>query len=231
MKRIGYFFIAAGSILILLVSGCGDDSPTQGTINGNQYLVISGKLPIDAAGINKSINFALKDGKTPITSLTETKANADSTFKLTVPPPIGKELKPITEFFIDLGSQEAPQISNPKAKFIQGVIALLREGKQYGAARWISVVNDSSTDLPGNYKAHYYYFDRDVEIKGTVVSAMNGPIDYNFSAKAGWNIIYYRRAPNVNDAYVNKTQHTDGYYECAIYAQLTDFIQDDYYNY
>ncbi|HEX3073516.1 MAG TPA: hypothetical protein VHP30_07880, partial [Ignavibacteriales bacterium] len=163
-------------------------------------------------------------GKVPITSLDKSKIGADSSFTLTAFPLSRAELKPIAEFFEYQDYEEVPQISDPNAKFQKGMVTLLYADKQIGQRLWRGSVWDSTLSSWGVYNDTYYYFDRDVEIKGKLAAPSRPSIQYNISAKAGWNIILRRYMYGELDSYVSKEKDTDGTYAWIIFMFPSDSL-------
>ncbi|HEX2985155.1 MAG TPA: hypothetical protein VHO28_16570 [Ignavibacteriales bacterium] len=217
-RLIYLLFIAT---LAAFAAGCNDDSPTQNS-GAAGSLEITGKALIGRAG--EEIGFSIFDGKVPITSLDKSKIGTDSSFTLSVPPLSRAKLKPIAEFFEYQDYEEVPQISDPNAKFQKGMVTLLYADKQIGQRLWRGSVWDSTLSSWGVYNDTYYYFDRDVEIKGKLAAPSRPSIQYNISAKAGWNIILRRYMYGELDSYTSKAKDTEGTYVWITFMLPSDSL-------
>lgn len=211
MKLSIYFlFIAA------LAAGCNDDSPTQSGDSGLNF-VIRGDLPGTWNSESELISLFKTGGTYAVNSLASARIDTSGAFTLAVPPPAETELRTI-DWMIAYPIRTRLQISDPSAKFMEGDLVLLYNGKHCGDAQPVS------SDSSGKYKDFYYYFDRDVEIKGKADS-YGKYTEYNISAKKGWNIIHKKEAPADSSFYLNNIKIQNIYYECTQFIIIPDSLK------
>lgn len=208
MKPSTSMFLLTLFISVLLISGCGEDSPTQ-SVNDSPQFIISGELPGSYSG-NGYISLFKTGGVYAVNSLASARIDTSGLFSLAVPPP-SDELKSIKSI-IPYPIQDRIEVSDNSAKYMEGYLSLVYNGKEGGKAQRVS--GDSSA----KYSEHYFYIDRDVTIKGSA-SLFYSSYEYNITAKKGWNAIQIRSADN-NYSYVNNIELQNSYFECSMYIIL-----------
>ncbi len=211
MKHVVYLFFIA--LPILLFPGCGEDSPTESG-GESQNFVIQGNLGSRNSS-NSYISLFKTGGTFAVNSLASTKIDTSGEFTLAVPPPANEELETI-DWMISYPIRKELDISDHSAKFMKGELVLLYNGKMGGTAQRVGV--DSSV----KYNELYYYFDRDVTIKGNV-RFYDKYVKYDISAKKGWNIVQSSTVEQ-NSSYVDNIKLSESHFECVMYAKIPDSL-------
>ncbi|HEX2985154.1 MAG TPA: hypothetical protein VHO28_16565 [Ignavibacteriales bacterium] len=213
MKRFANIFLVI-LFSALYAGGCGEDSPTQNP-DSNEHLLVKGQMHGWTWGKDKLISFTESDPNGNGISLAVNNINREGSFMLVVPPPPAFEMKPIKEFFYKYdGYNEHPAISDTTVKFFKGGLRILKNGELVGGTEWVCYrgVDPVKGGHLESYKAGYYYFDKDVEIKGWLGNTNYSGINYFITAKAGWNIILDKYV-NGGGVYIINNRDLNGYYQ------------------
>jgi hypothetical protein len=202
MKRIAYLILIA--IPFILLSGCGDDSPTQENLNDNSKLNISGSVFGWQKGSGAALSFSDLKGKTQVSSISSANINSHGFFSITLTLPLPYLMKPITEFHDSTCSASHLTFSDSTAKFYTGELVITKNQIYEGRLLWTDVYN-MGVEAP-YYRAKYYYFDKDVIITGKIIRY---PVEwdygwnYNLSMKKGWNVVLSEFTPTGALNYIN----------------------------
>lgn len=211
MKRAALLILIAA--LFIFLTGCGEDSPVQGS--NNQTLVLSGQ--INGWTYGDSLTMAVSDGiGYPLYLLGSANIAADGKFSVTATVPSPDKFVPVTEIYNrDYYSPVTLAFSDSAAKFFCGYLMIKRGDAVWGSAEWRNLASiEYLTFGKKLYRARYYYFDRDVEITGTVFCPSSGGLEitFNISAKAGWNTFLNGLDENFNGYYENYEPISGAYY-------------------
>ncbi|HEX3072760.1 MAG TPA: hypothetical protein VHP30_04025 [Ignavibacteriales bacterium] len=216
MKRTALLILIA-ALFFMLLSGCGEDSPVQE--NNKQTLTLSGQLPNWTHGDSLRLVLTNENGTNPQYFLASANISSEGMFKLIASLPSTELLSPVAEIYnTEEYSAGDVVISDSSAKFFRGYLAVLEGGKFWGLVQWTDFLSiDQTAQTWKYYRAAYFYFDKDVEIKGTAYcpSCRGGALVLNVSAKAGWNTILY----GVNQNFVGSYEDykpINGYYDYSM---------------
>lgn len=217
MKRIAYLILIA--ILFMLLTGCGEIGPTESSVN-NQKFIISGQIYGWDWGHNATLMFSKTENIED--SLTSSRINDEGAFSLSIPLPSQTDLVPVTKFLgMPYYMINSLFISDTTVKYSRGSLFIMNGSLCRGETCRTDRYNvDFSNEKFFYYNEIYYYFDKNILIKGNVQDPCTGrKYELNFAANQGWNILLLGLNQNWDVTIIN-SRPIDGKYLMSVYHYL-----------
>lgn len=195
MEKYSGYIISAFLLVAMLISGCGDDNnpvAPEKPSTGLSSLVIQDNLSAAYAGYN--IKFIWRDNYLIENILGASSIDRAGNYKLIIGEASSSKCQPLNNFVISGFSfyQGDLFISDTTARYLTGRLFVYNNSDEYAEIMWFnrpSVRFDQL--LYKSYENIYCFFNKDLEMKGSITSAGTNPFVYkfNFEVKAGWNIL------------------------------------------